>query len=117
LTVLPAGVEVRIIERNNIGSWVRIQQTRDDGRVMVDGWVLSGYLTLDERLRFSEVPVNDEVPQSDRIKQQYLSVAELYEVPVIPRVSEAMREVYVRGQWLGNQSDVITKVGDSVAAN
>ncbi len=117
LTVLPAGVEVRIIERNNIGSWVRIQQTRDDGRVMVDGWVLSGYLTLDERLRFSEVPVNDEVPQSDRIKQQYLSVAELYEVPVIPRVSEAMREVYVRGQWLGNQSNVITKVGDSVAAN
>ncbi len=117
LTSLPAGVEVKIIERNKIGNWVRIQQTREDGRVLADGWVLSGYLTLDERLRFSEIPINTEVPETDRIKQRYLTVAELYEVPVIPEVSEAMRAVYVRGQWLGNLSDVITKVGDSVAAN
>jgi hypothetical protein len=117
LTVLQADEEVRIIERNHTGNWVRIQKTRADGRVLVDGWVLSGYLRLDENLRFSQVPVNREAPESDRIKQQYLVIAQLYEVPVMPPVSEAMRAVYLRGQWLGNHSNVITKVGDSVAAN
>ena len=117
ITSLAQGAELEIIERNRVGNWVRVQRTSDEGAVTLDGWVLSGYLALNEDLRFSDVPVNTDVPESDRIKATSLVEAQLYEVPVLSTVSPAMAEVYLRGQWLGNQSRVVTKIGDSVAAN
>jgi hypothetical protein len=41
----------------------------------------------------------------------------LYVVPVIPTISDAMRDVYRHGQELRNYPYVITKVGDSVTAD
>lgn len=114
---IPAGVTVRVLERNPVGNWLHVIQQTPAGRTVIQGWVLTGYLTLSDSLRLSEIPVNATIPQSDRVTARYLSVAELYEVPVLPTVSPAMRDVYVRGQWMGNRSSVITKVGDSVAAN
>ncbi|MBZ0292839.1 MAG: hypothetical protein K8L99_09790 [Anaerolineae bacterium] len=114
---IPAGVEIRISERNRVGNWVHVTREAPNGRVIIDGWILIGYLTVNDQLHLSEIPVNNEIPESDRITARYLSVAELYEVPVMPEVSPTMRDVYVRGQWLGNQSHVVTKIGDSVAAN
>ncbi len=118
VTSVAQGTELEIIERNRIGNWLHVQRKNANAVVTLDGWVLSGYLALSADLHFSDVPVNSEIPESDRIKAKSLVEAQLYEVPVLPELNAAaLQEVYVRGQWLGNHPNVITKVGDSVAAN
>jgi hypothetical protein len=110
-------VPFNIIERNSIGTWVHVQRTRDDGGIIYDGWVISGYLNLDANVKFSELPVNTALPDAVPENGQF-ALRELYAVPVIPPISEAMHEVYVRGRdELRNYSHVITKVGDSLSAD
>ncbi|MDZ4767968.1 MAG: GDSL-type esterase/lipase family protein [Chloroflexota bacterium] len=113
---LRTGVQVRIVERNSIGTWVRVQQTLVDGTLFLDGWVLSGLLTLNPELRFSEVPVTalpDGLPEN----AESPSLRPLYAVPVIPAVSPDMRAVYQRGLEGRQYTHVITKIGDSVSAD
>lgn len=114
--LLRPGVPVKIIQRNQIGTWVRIQRAAN-GLVVVDGWVISGYLNLDPNLRFSDVPVNTELADGDPDYIDSQSLQKLYTVPVIPTVSDALREVYQRGQRMGERSNIVTKVGDSLVAN
>jgi hypothetical protein len=90
----------------------------DDGEVMQDGWLMLGELNIPEDLRFSEVPVNDELPDADLDNLESRSMRTLYSVPMIPdEISEAMVEVFERGQELGRAPDVVTKVGDSLSAD
>jgi uncharacterized protein YraI len=116
LSKLLPGVEVEIVERNHIGNWLRVQLVNEQGTTVIDGWVMSGYLTLNPDLRFSEVPVSN-LPDADPTTVRSQSLAKLYSVPIIPKVSNTMTEVYVRGQWLGNDRHTITKVGDSLSAS
>ena len=116
--ILNAGIPVTIIERNHTGNWVRVVRKTEDGTVAMDGWVISAFLNQDENMKFSQVPVNRSLP--DHIPeniQDGLSIAELYSLPVMPEVSDEMIEIYKRGQFLGNHSNVITKVGDSLSAS
>ena len=46
---IEADVPFNLVERNSVGTWVHIQRARDDGRLIYDGWVISGYLNLDPR--------------------------------------------------------------------
>jgi len=116
--ILNAGVPIQIIERNHTGNWVRVIRTTEDGTVAMDGWVISAFLNQDENLHYSQIPVNrslpDHIPDNN---QDGLSVAELYGLPIMPEVSDEMIEIYKRGQFLGNHSNVITKVGDSLSAS
>jgi hypothetical protein len=114
---LNAGVPVTIVERNRIGNWVRVNRVAEDGRVMQDGWVMTGYLNYTNEIRLSQIPVNSEIADADPAQAEYVSTARLYAVPVIPQVSRTMEGVYRYGQALGNRSHVVTKVGDSVSAN
>lgn len=115
---LNAGVPVKIIERNHTGNWVRVVRTTEDGTVAMDGWVISAFLNQDENLHYSQVPVNrDLLDHNPDNVQDGLSIAELYSLPVLPEVSDEMVEIYKRGQILGNHSDVITKVGDSLSVS
>lgn len=113
-----AGVPMTIIERNASGTWVRIQRyDEDDGSVIDDGWIISGYLNFDPSLHFSEVPVNTELLDADP-DSDMSQLHDLYLVPVIPTISDAMREVYARGQSeFRNYPYVVTKVGDSMTAD
>ncbi len=114
---IAAGIPLTIIERNNIGTWVHIQRRDGDGALLNDGWVISGYLNLDPDLHFGFLPVNTTLPDADLalVPDQ---LRELYAAPVIPPVSAAMRDLYVRGRDQDrNYSYVITKVGDSITAD
>lgn len=112
--VLQAGMQVTIIERSQVGNWVYIQRNNDE-RVVLEGWLPGGYLSLSPALSFAEVPVSslhDADPQNVRSQ----SMSRLYETPVIPRLSTAMISVFEEGQERGNNPAGIAKVGDSLSA-
>ena len=115
-TVNP-GVPINIVERNRVGDWVHITRTTEEGVAVVDGWVVTGYLNYDGNFHLSAIPINTTVRDADPANADYESTAKLYAVPTISEVSQAMLGVYRYGQALGNHSDVVTKVGDSVSAN
>lgn len=117
LTWIEAGVPAEIIERNRVGNWLRLQRVREDGTVLMDGWVMSGYLNLHPDLSYADVPVNTSVADADPSTVRFVSEAALYQAPVIPEISEAMRAVYAAGLAMGNRSKNITKVGDSLSAD
>ncbi|MCC6803696.1 MAG: SH3 domain-containing protein [Anaerolineae bacterium] len=111
-----AGIPLTIVERNSVGTWVHVQRARDDGTLIDDGWIISGYLNFDIALHFSDVPVSP-LPDADA-DSDMSQLHDLYLVPVIPTISDAMREVYRRGRdELRNYSHVVTKVGDSITAD
>lgn len=114
---LNPGLPISIIERNHTGTWVHIQRKTEDGSVVQDGWVLSGYLNRDSDLHFGGVPINSTVADADPTTVNSTSLAELYAIPVIPMISDAMVTLYQEGQNSGNASNAITKVGDSLSAN
>lgn len=117
LGALRAGESVSIIERSRIGNWLRVQ-LRDRNRFLkLDGWVMTGYLTLSPALRFSQLPANTSLPDAIPSNVDNALLQQLYAVPVISGVSIRMREVYKLGQTLGIRSHVITKVGDSLTFN
>ena len=113
---LNPGLPVTLIERNQTGMWVRIRRTAGS-QVVQDGWLISAYLNRDETLQFGDLPVNTTLADADPTTVNSRSMARLYAVPVIPAISDAMVELYKRGQEMGNASNVITKVGDSLSAN
>lgn len=114
---LNPGLPVSIIERNHTGTWVHIQRKTEDGSVVQNGWVLSGYLNRDSDLHFGDVPINSTVADADPTTVNSTSLAKLYAAPVIPLISDAMVTLYQEGQNSGNASNAITKVGDSLSAN
>lgn len=116
IALLRAGIPVTIVERNSVGNWLHVVQQREDGTTLLDGWVLSGYFHLPSDLRYSQLPVSD-MPDGNPEYTGSPSIVRLYNVPIISDVSEAMREVYERGQALGNHSHIVTKVGDSLSAD
>ncbi len=112
-----AGVPMTIIERNSIGTWLHIQRSNDDGVLLDDGWVISGYLNLDADLDFGDVAVNTAFADADPLNAP-AQLSELYATPVIPTISDAMRDLYLHGHNdARNYSYVITKVGDSLSAD
>jgi hypothetical protein len=117
LGVLTPGVEVSIIERNRIGNWLHVQRKNERDETIIEGWVMIGYLNLSPELRFSEVPVNTEIKDADPTTLRSESLVTLYSVPVIPDVSEKMRDVYIKGLWRGNDPKTVTKVGDSLSVS
>jgi hypothetical protein len=113
--VLRDGVPVRVIERNNPGTWVHIQRPDDGGTITLDGWIISGYIQGRSALDFENMPVTtlpDNLPEG----APSAATAELYAAPVLPVISDAMVDVWWLGQALGNNPNTITKVGDSLSA-
>jgi len=113
---LNPGLSISVIERNHTGMWVHIVRKADD-KVIQDGWVISAFLNRDDTIQFGDIPINTTIADGDPTRVNSKSLASLYAVPVIPTISDAMVDVYKRGQELGNQSNAITKVGDSLSEN
>ena len=114
LGTLGAGTRVEISERNDIGNWLHVHSVTNS---RIDGWVMSGFLELNEALRFSDIDVNTELADADPTQIADQRIAALYSVPLVSGVSPTMQLVYRRGKSLGNQSNVVTKIGDSVTAD
>jgi hypothetical protein len=115
--LLNPGLPVQVVERDAIGTWVRVQRVTEAGDVAQDGWLQLGYLNLTDDLRFSEIPVNTDLPPADLDNVDSRSMRALYAVPVIPEIDPLMVEVFERGQQLGRGANVVTKVGDSLSAD
>ncbi|HEX2905468.1 MAG TPA: SGNH/GDSL hydrolase family protein, partial [Phototrophicaceae bacterium] len=96
---------------------LHIKYTAGETETETDGWVQTGHLDIAPEVRFSAVSINTELPDADLANIPSETLQTLYAPPVIPTISAAMREVYERGQALGNDPQTVTKVGDSVTVN
>lgn len=112
--VIDPDIPLRIVERNRVGNWVRIQRMGNDGSVIVDGWIISGYIRYTPELRYSLIPVNYTEPDHNPGNAAYPSFAELYRAPLVSPIDELMVEVFELGQDMGNNPNGVTKVGDSL---
>jgi hypothetical protein len=113
---LNPGLPISIIERNHTGMWLHVARMADN-KVVQEGWLLSAYLNRDDKLHFGDIPVNQLIADGDPTTVNSKSLASLYSVPVIPTISDKMVNLYKQGQGMGNLSNAITKVGDSLSAN
>jgi hypothetical protein len=111
------GTTVTILERNMIGNWLHIQYGDPANGTQADGWLITSALRLPSDFRLSSITINADLPDADLSNINNESLAALYDIPIVPAISDEMAEVYKRGQSLGNHRRVITKVGDSVSAN
>lgn len=114
IATLNPGTPATIIERNRPGNWLHIRAESSGGDL--EGWAMTGFFDLGD-VRFSQVLVNTMVPDADVSQVADPDLAQLYGVPVIPRISPAMQEVYAQGQEIGIDSSAVTKVGDSNSAS
>lgn len=114
---LSPGVPVQLIERNNIGNWLRVQRADGSGTLVLDGWVMRGFMNLPPDLHYSFLPANSALPDGAVETVEDPQIAALYAVPIIPTISERMREVFALGRAFRNQSSAVTKIGDSLSAN
>jgi hypothetical protein len=115
VAVLREGVPVRVVERNNPGTWVRVQRVDEAGNLLLDGWIPSGYLQGRSALDFAAMPVTA-LPDAAPANAPNGAQAALYTAPVLPVISDAMVDTWWLGQALGNDPNTITKVGDSLSA-
>jgi uncharacterized protein YraI len=109
--VLEAGTPIIIRQRSHAGNWLFVDVTDTDR----DGWIITSSIAADADFRLSNVPIGEST--ADNVKLTDAGMRRLYAPPVIPEISGDMRDVFRRGQSLGNHADVVVKVGDSNSAN
>ncbi|MEO8610432.1 MAG: SGNH/GDSL hydrolase family protein [Chloroflexota bacterium] len=114
--LLNPGIPAQIVERNAVGTWLHLQRVAD-GNMVMDGWVLARFLNLNPALKFSTVTVNTDLADADPSTVNSQSLQKLYGAPVLPTISNTMRDVFQHGQELGNDPRAMTKLGDSLVAN
>jgi len=115
LTVLPAGVGLVLQGRSLDASWL-LAQTDDSTR---RGWVASLYLEFQAGFNPLDLPVTEEIiPYTPLADSESVTpfdhplMVELDAVPVLPRIGGSVRQIFLRGQTLGNDPHVFAKVGD-----
>lgn len=113
--LLNPGIPATIVERNRIGNWVRIQRYHE-GETVLDGWIIGAYINFPDELSYSDVPENTDVERRVFTVPSETETT-LYRVATIPTLSDAMVEVFERGQELGNDPAAVTKIGDSLSAS
>lgn len=103
--VLSAGQALPVTGRNAAGDWYAVEYTDEDGQQAPAAWIAASVVQTDgtcDGLPFVDEPAP---PQE---------FTDLMAVPVLPESldTEALRAVFERGQALGNDPHVFTKVGD-----
>lgn len=113
-TLIP-GQLVNIMERNRMGNWVRVSQMLDDGTISINGWVEINAMELRPKLDlFTMVTENWWTLDGDSSRIVNPDEAVLYGKPILPRINEAMRSVFLLGQANGRNSAMVTRIGDSL---
>lgn len=112
--------------RSNDGVWALVHTADGQAR----GWVAAGFLQTAMDVDLEALPVSDEIvnasstgPLAAAASQNPVAasphtpgeadlIAALSAAPVMPTTTARSREIYRRGQQLGNYRNVFTKVGD-----
>lgn len=111
------GASVIVIERNSVGTWLRVQlPNAARTAAILDGWVWRGDLAFDDGFGLGAIPISA-LPDADLSTITDPIELVLSAPPIISPLSDAMLAVYERGQELGIQPNAITKVGDSLSAD
>lgn len=116
VTTLPAGTLVSLLGRNRLGNWLHVGLLEaGNADFTTQGWVRTQALFLRPTVNvFRDVPENWWVGDGDPTRIPNIKEAQLYLYPIMPRLSESMKNVYAYGQTLGNNPNVITRIGDSL---
>lgn len=114
--VLWRGAVGRVTERSSLGTWLRIVVPSSDPSLALDGWVWRGDLELDPAVRYSQIPVTW-LHDADLDTITDPAWRDLYAPRIVSGVSNAMRDVFARGQELGINPAAVTKIGDSLSAD
>lgn len=111
---LGAGVEITILERNTLGNWLYIFREALPGTDPLEGWIKTGFVSLEDDFHMSDVQVNTSIAQVETTAfANDEDLLRLYQIPHVPQISNAVVDIYERGQDMGNDPTVVTKVGDS----
>ncbi len=100
LDTLTIGTQLRFIGRTSDGGWFQVMTP--DGKA---GWVWGAYLRI-----FSDanaVPITGETVQNPTVPAPN-------GISVVSGISSNARQIFERGQQMGNRRDVFSKVGDSL---
>lgn len=109
IAILPYESVVDATGRN--GNWIQV--TVDGSQ----GWVYGRYLRVQGGVdRLPEVGVPP-VPESEMVEPITPSQTNDTPTGVISGISSNVRQIFQRGQQLGNRADVFAKVGDSITAS
>ncbi|MBN1679476.1 MAG: hypothetical protein JW966_04240 [Anaerolineae bacterium] len=99
VTVLERDTSLVLEQRSADGSWLR-GHTRTG---TAEGWVAREYLRFRAGFDVETLPIPAENPDT----------AALCTIPILPTINPApLREVFERGQRLGNHANVFTTIGD-----
>jgi len=124
LAVLSANTGIIFEGRNADMSWL-LGHTEDGA---YRGWVASLYLTYAEGFAASRLPVSDEIityqavsaPSAPSIEGAAPAAGlppaglapDLESIPIVPTITGNARAIFQKGQALGNNARVVTKVGE-----
>lgn len=100
LANLPAGAKLQFIGRTSDGGWYQVVTT--DNKT---GWVWGAYLRIFTDV--GNVPITGDTIQNPTVPAPS-------GVSVVSGVSSHARQIFERGQQMGNRRDVFSKVGDSL---
>jgi hypothetical protein len=101
--VLPQGESLQIQGRNAATSWYSVRYSDPTTAQASPAWIAASVVTLSGTC--SGLPVIDEPGEPPEY-------AALMAVPILPTPGESLRQIFERGQALGNNPHMFTKVGD-----
>lgn len=115
LTIVPASQTVVFTGRNQSGTW--LQALVDGG---MQGWLSYTFVTVDGDINALPVISASSTTPAENVGTSPAVVQGNYFNPmpsVIPNITANARQIFLRGQQLGNNPDVFSKVGDSITAS
>jgi hypothetical protein len=101
--VLPRGGSLQVQGRNAAASWYTVRYPDATTPQASPVWIAASVVTLSGTC--SGLPVIDEPEEPPEY-------AALMAVPILPTPGESLRHIFERGQVLGNDPHMFTKVGD-----
>lgn len=105
VTQLLGGAPLTVIGRTDNDTWLEVETGSDQ-----TGWVAADYVTLNVPL--ASVPVTQRTVTIPIVQVTTNSPA-----VTVTSISENMREIFRRGQSMGNRANVFSKVGDSLTVS
>ena len=118
ITVLAPNTQLRIVGRASDNGWLEVI-TPNNQR----GWVGRAWVTT--QISLNTIPVSAQTqiaiataapPATPAPAITNVGAAPAKEFAVVSGVSQNARQIFLRGQQLGNRADVFSKVGDSITS-
>lgn len=117
--ILESQTSVVFTGRNASSTWLR---TEADGLV---GWLSYTFVNVEGNVMHLPIVNNtasatqdqQAVPEARQDQPEVGAPPASAPLDVVPQISGAARDIYLRGMALGNRADVFSKVGDSITAS